>query len=422
MNATNRQISKSRSIVILHSSLTAVGGAERVAIEEARYFAGRCKTQLLTFRSNPKALLEHEGIPLRIIGGGGATDKGYNSPLSLLRRSISLASALKRAKPDLVISCTTGGLYELFLATMVAPVPYVLHVHGTIFWFPEDVLKYSLVFRHAFNTVRQSVRGHAEFIAPTVRLGLWKRLRTELKAILNYLAVKRAASVLVLSNHMKWEVMQLYRRDAVTLPLILVPQSFIDFHPNASVREELGLSKDDQVVLSVSRLDPRKRLDLLVRSFSRLAEDLDNVVLVIIGEGSEESHLRNLSKELGVGEKVRFPGFVPENQLGKWYSACDVFVYPGWSDFALTIVEALAMGKKVVVSSEMDLDLGITVKGRVFAADPEVHQFADTLRKALTESSTPEFRLEHLNEEKSLEALASLCEEIIASRGGEKSS
>ena len=102
------------------------------------------------------------------------------------------------------------------------------------------------------------------------------------------------------------------------------------------------------VVVVVGRLDPYKRVDLVIRAFARLREDAD---LIVIGQGAQEPVLRQLVDDLGVGNRVRFLGGVSKDDLHQWLRTASVVVAMSLHEaFGLTIAEALTAGAVVVAS------------------------------------------------------------------------
>jgi glycosyltransferase involved in cell wall biosynthesis len=135
------------------------------------------------------------------------------------------------------------------------------------------------------------------------------------------------------------------------------------------------------VVFSVGRLDPRKRIDVLIRAFAEILQQYDDVHLVIGGTGDEEARLKDLAHQLGISDRVVFAGFSPDSDLFDYYAACDVFAFPSWTSSGITPYEALALGRKVVWTSEADEP--VLDDSRVFVADPNVGDFARGLSEAL---------------------------------------
>ena len=95
---------------------------------------------------------------------------------------------------------------------------------------------------------------------------------------------------------------------------------------------------------TLSYLDPRKRIGLLIQSF--LAANVDGE-LVIGGEGIDYARLKALA---GGDKRIKFLGFVPEERLAYFYNSLDLFVFPTkFEGYGLPIVEAFACNKPAVV-------------------------------------------------------------------------
>ena len=87
-------------------------------------------------------------------------------------------------------------------------------------------------------------------------------------------------------------------------------------------------------------------IDRLLQAVPLVARALPDFVLVVGGQGPLLPSLRALAKELGIEERVRFTGFIPEDQLVSYYQAADGFVIPTveLEGFGLPILEAMACG------------------------------------------------------------------------------
>jgi glycosyltransferase involved in cell wall biosynthesis len=116
-----------------------------------------------------------------------------------------------------------------------------------------------------------------------------------------------------------------------------------------ALRERLGLGRA-RVVLCVAQKRPYKNLHRLVRALPELDED---VVLVLLGSPTEyEAELRSLAGELGVAGRVRFPSWLPDDQLGGLYALSLVFVLPSLIEgFGIPVLEAMARGVPVACSN-----------------------------------------------------------------------
>ncbi|NQE05723.1 D-inositol-3-phosphate glycosyltransferase [ANME-1 cluster archaeon GoMg1] len=357
-------------IVLFCSGLMAAGGEQRLLWEEEKFFRAKgIETTVLTFSLDRSALYDYKPEKLEVIEAGP----------SFVSRIIALRRKLQQINPDIVIASSNGGAVYLYLATMFTSIPYMVHIHGTLFWFLEDVIKYAFIHKKVFSGIRESVIGHKEFIPEQPNCSFSRRIASEFFAILDYLAVRKARKIIVLTDQLKWEVEELYGREAVVARGCL-PLEALSYQPKEDVRQKLGL-QNKRIIFSVGRLDPRKRIDVLIKSFARILPKYGNLYLLIGGTGEEEERLKKLAKELDITERVKFLGFIPDAELFDYYAACDVFAFPSWTTSGITPYEALAVGKKVVWTTEADEP--ILGDEHVFLADPVVEDFAIGLEEAI---------------------------------------
>ncbi len=122
-------------------------------------------------------------------------------------------------------------------------------------------------------------------------------------------------------------------------------QSAID-----AFRSRLGLSRP--YVLFVGGITPLKNIPTLLRAFARVRQDKDvDLVLAGFRRWRFESDIR-LIEELGLGDRVRQTGFVPDDELSALYSGAECLVMPSWYEgFGIPVVEAMACGTPVVSSN-----------------------------------------------------------------------
>jgi len=141
------------------------------------------------------------------------------------------------------------------------------------------------------------------------------------------------------------------------LPTTLVPPGvdtdrFRPLSPDerGASRRSFGLPIEGRVVLSVSRLVPRKGFDVAIRAAAIVARDRPDVVLAIAGGGRDRGRLERLAAELHA--PVRFLGRVPDAQLPALYGSADLFTMlcrNRWGGleqegFGIVFLEAAAAG------------------------------------------------------------------------------
>ena len=147
------------------------------------------------------------------------------------------------------------------------------------------------------------------------------------------------------------------RAAGTDLPIVVVPPgvdaerfSPLDDAARLAARRRFGLPEDGRVVVSVSRLVPRKGMDVLVRAAAELARQRDDLVVAIAGDGRDRGRLEHLAAREGA--PVRFLGRVDDAHLPEVYGLADVFAMlcrSRWlgleqEGFGIVFLEAAAAG------------------------------------------------------------------------------
>jgi phosphatidyl-myo-inositol alpha-mannosyltransferase len=113
------------------------------------------------------------------------------------------------------------------------------------------------------------------------------------------------------------------------------------------------LSDDRPTVLFVGRLEKRKGLKFLLRAWPSVLERQPDARLVVVGRGRPLEGYRRFARRQGWSpEDVVFAGYVPSEDLPRYYQACDVFCAPntGQESFGIVLLEAMAAGAPIVAS------------------------------------------------------------------------
>jgi glycosyltransferase involved in cell wall biosynthesis len=150
-------------------------------------------------------------------------------------------------------------------------------------------------------------------------------------------------------------------------------------HEIADFKRRHGLP--DRYMLFVGTLEPRKNLVRLLEAFAAVRNAPDRrrsaaapslrsrassgapalaceMPSLVIGGGKGwfyDEVLRRVN-ELGLADDVLFPGFIPAEELPRWYQGADLFVYPSLMEgFGLPVLEAMACGTPVITSTASSL-------------------------------------------------------------------
>ena len=128
-------------------------------------------------------------------------------------------------------------------------------------------------------------------------------------------------------------------------------ESFAALPAREEARWRLSLPQDGLLVISVGRLVPLKRHEILLRAISRLPSDVPPPRLAFVGDGPERGRLRNLAKALAMDDRVHFTGDLPQQTVLLWLRASDIFAlasaHEGRSN---ALAEAMAAGLPCLVA------------------------------------------------------------------------
>lgn len=121
------------------------------------------------------------------------------------------------------------------------------------------------------------------------------------------------------------------------------------------VRERYGLD-DAPFVLSVGTVQPRKNYQMLIRAFQPVAARFPHTLAIAGGKGWLYDDMLAEIERQGLNGRVRFIGFVDDDDLPALYSAADLFLFPSlYEGFGLPLLEAMGCGVPVITSDASSL-------------------------------------------------------------------
>lgn len=107
-----------------------------------------------------------------------------------------------------------------------------------------------------------------------------------------------------------------------------------------------------RIILFLGRLVPYKGVEYLIRAFNEVGGEIKDIVLIIAGDGPLKNELKQLVDDLGLTDVLFIS--VAEEDLPKYYAACDIFVLPSVTRqeaFGIVLLEAMACGKPVIATN-----------------------------------------------------------------------
>jgi glycosyltransferase involved in cell wall biosynthesis len=240
------------------------------------------------------------------------------SPNPLLRLGYDLSHNLRQDRPDLV--------HVQYTAPLGCPVPVVVSVHDVSFL------------------------EHPEYFPPTRALQLRLTVRRTVHA---------AARILTGSQFSRASILRAYQELDPEKVLVVPNAAGTGFRPVsrqlavAKVRDSFRLAAP--FIFCVGDLQPRKNQIGLVAAFARLVKSCPQLPHHLVLTGKETwftPRVREAVRQSGVADRIRFTGFVGDEDLLQLYNACDLFVFPSFYEgFGLPVLEAMACGRAVACSN-----------------------------------------------------------------------
>ena len=175
------------------------------------------------------------------------------------------------------------------------------------------------------------------------------RASMALQARYEALHVRRADRIITTSRYSAQRIEQFYRpgKPVAIVPELIDLNRWRDLFSRAAADRRSGKF----VVLSVCRLYPRKRVDLLLAAASRLRLRIPGLEVRIAGDGPERAALENQWRSLKLGDAVRWLGYLGTEALAHEYRNADVFCLPSVQEgFGIVLLEAMAAGTPVVAA------------------------------------------------------------------------
>ena len=205
---------------------------------------------------------------------------------------------------------------------------------------------------HTYHTMYED---YATYVIPSERLGRY------LVKVLSKKRLKRAR-VVVVPTHKVEDTLHGYGMEN---EICVVPSGIsleqhkirLSHEERMKKRRELGIRDDQMVLINLGRLGNEKNLDEVISYFKDATEEIENLVLLIVGDGPARSDLEKLVEEKGLTDRVIFTGMVQPSQVHIYYQLGDIFVSSSTSETqGLTYIEAAANGLPLLCRQDPCLD------------------------------------------------------------------
>jgi len=271
-------------------------------------------------------------------------------------------------------------------------------------WLASHVRDYDLVHIHALFSYAAvpaaywaARAGIPYVVRPLGTLNRWgmQRRRRRLKRLSFRLIERRilrgAACVHYASEQERLEAAELgVEGRSRVAPLGIDLAELEPLPPRGGFRQREPALAHRTLVLFLSRLDPKKGLDLLLEAFAAARTRRPELALVVAGSGSEEfeAALRRQAAGLGLDGDVWWAGFLGGRDKLAALADADLFVLPSYSEnFGVAAVEALAAGLPVIISDRVGIHREVAAAGAGVVVPCDAGAVADATARLASDTA-----------------------------------
>lgn len=185
---------------------------------------------------------------------------------------------------------------------------HICYMHTPMRFAWDDCQKYTSDFYFP-NLIKKAVPFFMNYIR------LWDRASAD-----------RPDRIIANSNFVSRRIKKYYKRDSLVI------------NPPVNVNHFKISREKDAYFLAVGRLMAYKRFDIVIEAFNQLG-----LPLKVLGRGPESKRLKRMAKP-----NIEFLGRVSDEELSRYFSHCQAFLFPQEEDFGITAIEALASGTPII--------------------------------------------------------------------------
>jgi glycosyltransferase involved in cell wall biosynthesis len=287
-------------VAIVHHWFVSQGGGERVAEVLAHMYPDADLFTLVADRDKLPESLRHRSLRTSFLDRAPFAPRVYRQLLALYPLAVE---HLDLSGYDLVLTSDSGPMKGIIVSPSTV---HICYCHSPMRYLWDQYHHY----RSGMNQLSRSV-----FSLSAHYVRSWDQR-----------AAQRVTHFVANSSYVAARIRQYYGRDSTVIyPPVDMSSGYFSRAPRSAY-------------LTVGRLVPYKRIDLLIQACNLLGRELR-----IIGTGPEETRLRSQA-----GNTIKFLGNVDEATLWEEYANCRAFLFAAEEDFGMAIVEAQACGRPVI--------------------------------------------------------------------------
>jgi len=207
-------------------------------------------------------------------------------------------------------------------------------------------------------------------------------------------SLKRANKIIAVSEFTKNEIIKYY--PFTQGKICVIYNALSSFFKKEVTEEDKKRVKEkyeipDDFILSIGTMQPRKNIPFLIKSFIKISDRLPNTFLLLTGKKTkrfDDAILKALDEAPFAKDKIRFLGFVDDEDLPALYNLSKVFAYPSlYEGFGLPILEALSQNIPTIVS-DIPVHHEIAEDGAIYFDPNDIDQCSEMMYHVYTSKQT----------------------------------
>lgn len=217
---------------------------------------------------------------------------------------IRICFEIKKIKPDIVHTQNFGSCLPAYVTKKILKIPYLVWGRGNDIYQPSW------------------------FIQKTTKL-----------------FCNNADAIVALTENMREKISEKCEKEIFVISNGINLELFFQGDPGVKAQ------RTTKNIIFVGRLHSVKGVQYLIEAMKQIHDEMPDVTLLLVGEGSERNYLEHLTAMSGLSGCIDFIGRVPHEAIAEYMNRSDIFVLPSISEsFGMVNVEAMACGLPVVAS------------------------------------------------------------------------
>lgn len=172
------------------------------------------------------------------------------------------------------------------------------------------------------------------------------------------------------------------QRHSVTRPITVIPTATAPTQTldGTAIRRQLGVPADATVLLYVGRIAREKNIETLLLACAEAMREHPRAILVMVGDGPFREAARRLASALGIGDRVRFEGFIAREDVDRYYAMADIFAFVSVTETqGLVVSEAIAYGLPAIVAQGGGASAAVTQGVNGFVVRNQLEEITEAM-------------------------------------------